>query len=158
MNALEKFLEDKDSARVTFNDLRAFAEEHRELEQRFKERGDRLFESGKMIVIREERCKELEAQLAQREGECCLNCFHGIKHEKSLILVTCRREGCTQSLAFTPKFKCRYYAAKPKVKRCKWEISETTDNRFTEDEAKEKWGHRLIGPVEGTWEDVNEST
>ena len=42
LNALERFLEDDFTKPpgLTFSDLRAFAKEHRELEERFRERGD----------------------------------------------------------------------------------------------------------------------
>ena len=148
LNALERFIEDKEnlhlsdnlvpicdnalvSGRVRFYQLRAFAEEHRELEQRFKERGDRLFESGKMIVIREERCKELEAQLAQREGERCTNCVHGRPWGKSQRFSECcymwdehMEKGDHNTVP--QQLRCQHYEAKPKVRRC-WGNDETTN-------------------------------
>lgn len=159
MNALENLLNklrNDGSTIIAFGEselgnLRAFVKEHRELETRFNERGDRLLESAKEITV-------LKEKLASREGERCDNC----KHAKVYQLRTDPHINCSRILERMPNIAwCPEYEAKPKVKRCKWVIQNTitgemwiTDIQHTPDEARTKYGNLIIGPVEGTWEEV----
>ena len=140
-NALEILLADVDGSDehyfpcyshtgVRVGELRAIAKEYREME---------------------------ESQLKQREGECCENCEHacGRSEFPNIVEIHCHKPN-REYHWYPSHFKCCYYTAKPKARRCKWKVAtiSVTKAKMSEEEAESKYGQNLIGPVEGTWEEV----
>ena len=101
-----------------------------------------------------EEVEKLKAQLAEQEAECCENCANvsGRIDSQNIIKIECCKPN-REYLWYPYSFRCKHYTAKPKVRKCRWYVKSSLSKKYTEEEAKKMYRDKLIGPVEGTWEE-----
>ena len=143
-------------------ELRAFSKKCRDLVAENAQLKIDLSLQEKATQAEAEEVDRLKAQLAERQNEHCENCEHACGRSEFPNMVTIQCYKPNREYHWYPShFKCCYYTAKPKVRKCRWVMKKmgtnecwiTKDKYSPEDEFILKNSELVVGPVEGTWEE-----